>query len=659
MQMRGKYNFIKIERIVIRNFSLYKKNGQIQEINESIIDGIYCLAGANGLGKTTFLNAINYGLTGIVLAPDKEVYDPSQIRINNKKYTERYFVGRIKESEKEFSEIEILFSVNGKYFKLCRGFFEPETLRSLEIFVKNKNQMITLLDNTEKSPKQLNEIYQNELASTIGINNFDYFVFLQLYVFTFDENRRMVFWDDRASSHALAIAFNTDIKDSEKLISLQREIEKLDSYGRNYRWQATQVNKKIKELSEKKQYYPDIDSQQKEFEVLSEELKEATRTYNNVKTEYNTLLKNLSVLHSELMYKKQERTKLFSEYSEPRSKLLLNPYISHSIEKKECCVCGAKGDIIAENIEKNVLTEKCPMCGTSIKDSFSEEERENLVRLIEENDRCLSSKNNEIDVLAKEIEWKKIQVEKAEFDFLQLEKKLNNLLESNPLLSSDSTGNQGVDYLIGLYEKERDEAIKQSKASYSKRDELYKTLKKLQDRIENAYSEAESIFVPIFKDLAKSFIGLDLDIKLQRDKQIQKLVLELQNSARTESFQLSESQRFFLDIALRMAIAIYLATPTNPAFMLIDTPEGSLDIAYENRVGKMFANFILEYKQNIIMTANINASQLLISMAELCGNDKMKFKRMLDWTDLSVIQKEGEFLFDRVYHNIEHALNNK
>ena len=659
MQMQGKYNFIKIERIVIRNFSLYKKNGQIQEINESVIDGIYCLAGANGLGKTTFLNAVNYGLTGIVLAPDKEVYDPSQIRINNRKYTERYFVGRIKESEKEFSEIEILFSVNGKYFKLCRGFFEPETLRSLEIFVKHKNQMITLLDNTDKSPKQLNEIYQNELASAIGINNFDYFVFLQLYVFTFDENRRMVFWDDRASSHALAIAFNTDIKDSEKLISLQREIEKLDSYGRNYRWQATQVNKKIKELLEKKQYYPDIDSQQKEFEVLSEELKEATKTYNNVKTEYNTLLKNLSVLHSELMYKKQERTKLFSEYSEPRSKLLLNPYISHSIEKKECCVCGAKGDIIAENIEKNVLTEKCPMCGTSIKDSFSEEERENLVKLIEENDKCLSSKNNEIDVLAKEIEWKKIQVEKAEYDFLQLEKKLNDLLESNPLLSSDSTGNQGVDYLIGLYEKERDEAIKQSKASYSKRDELYKTLKKLQDRIENAYSEAESIFVPIFKDLAKSFIGLDLDIKLQRNKQIQKLVLELQNSARTESFQLSESQRFFLDIALRMAIAIYLATPTNPAFMLIDTPEGSLDIAYENRVGKMFANFILEYKQNIIMTANINASQLLISMAELCGNDKMKFKRMLDWTDLSVIQKEGEFLFDRVYHNIEHALNNK
>lgn len=657
MQKQGKYNFIKIERIIIRNFSLYKKNGKIQEINVSVIDGVYCLAGANGLGKTTFLNAINYGLTGVVLAPNKEVYDPSQIKSNNRKYTERYFVGRIKESEKESSEIEILFCVNGKYFKLCRGFFESDALRSLEIYVKDKNQMISLLDGSNQSPKQLNEIYQKELATAMGIKNFDYFVFLQLYVLTFDENRRMIFWDDRASSHALAIAFNTDIKDSEELISTQREIEKYDSYGRNYRWQATQINKKIKELLEKKQNYPDIDNQQKEFESLNNELKEATLVYDNVKTEYNTLLKNLSVLHSEVMYKKQERTKLFSEYAEPRSKLLLNPYISHSIEKKECCICGAKGDIIAENIEQAIYSEKCPLCGTAIIDSFSDEERDKLIKLIENNDRTITSKNKEIDVLSKEIDWKKIQLEKAEYDYSQIQKRIDDLLEMNPLLSMNNTGNQGVDYLIGLYKKERDEALELSKKSYSKRNALYEELKHLQDKIETAYSDAESIFVPIFKDLAKSFIGLDLDIKLQRDKQVQKLVLELQNSARTESFQLSESQRFFLDIALRMAIAIYLATPTNPAFMLIDTPEGSLDIAYENRVGKMFANFILEYKQNIIMTANINASQLLISVAELCGNNKMSFKRMLDWTDLSQIQKEGEFLFERVYNNIEYALN--
>jgi ABC-type lipoprotein export system ATPase subunit len=662
MAEQGKYNFIQLKRVIIRNFSLYKKDRQIYEINESINDGVFCLAGANGLGKTTFLNAINYGLTGIVLAPGKEVLEPSEIKTTNKKYTDKYFEGRIKESEKNCAEIEMQFYVNGEYFKLCRNFFESDSLRSLEIFTQKNNTVKPLIDSTNKSPKQLNEIYQNELAATMAIKNFDYFVFLQLYVFTFDENRRMIFWDDRASSHALSIAFNTDIKDSEELIAIQREIEKLDSYGRNYRWQATQIEKKIKDLSAKQKEYPDLDKQQKEFDFINQELKDAAKTYENTKIEYNTLLKNQSVLNSEIMYKKQERAKLFSIYSEPRTKLLQNPYISHSIEKRECCICGSKGDFIAESIENGLYKNCCPLCNTKIDDNQSEEQ-ERLIKSIEENDRIITSKTKEIDVITKEIEWKKVQLEKAEYEYGKTKERLSSLLELNPLLSDNKTGNQGVDYLIEVYGKEVNENIQLSKKSYSDRDKLYPKLKTLQDKIENAYSEAVSVFVPIFRTLAKSFIGLDLDIKLERAtaKELyrQKLVLELQNTARTDSFQLSESQRFFLDIALRMSFAIYLSTLNNPASMLIDTPEGSLDIAYESRVGRMFANFVNDYRQNIVMTANINASQLLISLAELCGNEKMKFKRMLDWTDLTPIQKEGEFLFEKVYVNIENALNKK
>jgi ABC-type lipoprotein export system ATPase subunit len=657
MTAQGKYNFIKLERVIIRDFSLYKKDGQIYEIDEPITNGVFCLAGANGLGKTTFLNAINYGLTGIVLAPGKEVLEPSEIKTTNKKYTDRYFVGRIKESEKDSAEIEILFSIDGKYFRIRRNFFESDSLRSLEIYTKVDDITKPIIDTTKKSPKQLNEIYQNELATTMAIKNFDYFIFLQLYVFTFDENRRMIFWDDRASSHALSIAFNTDIKDSEELIAAQREIEKLESYGRNYRWQATQIEKKIKDLVVKQKEYPDMEKHKKEYDSINQELRDAAKTHENTKIEYNTLLKNQSVLHSEIMYKKQEREKLFSIYSEPRSKLLQNPYISHSIEKKECCICGSKGDFIAESIENRLYKNQCPLCGTAINEDQSEEQ-ERLIKSIEENDMVITSKTKEIDVTTKEIEWKKVQLEKAEYEHEKINERLNSLLELNPLLSNNKTGNQGMDYLIEVYRKERDENIKLSKKSYNDREKQFLKLKTLQDKIESAYSEAESVFVPIFKNFAKSFIGLDLDITLQREKHVQKLVLELQSSARTDSFQLSESQRFFLDIALRMSLAIYLSTPNNPASMLIDTPEGSLDIAYENRVGRMFADFVNEeYRQNILMTANINASQLLISLAELCGNEKMKFKRMLDWTDLTPIQKEGESLFEKVYVNIENALN--
>ncbi len=94
----GKYNFPKIKKVKLRNFSLYTKKTSIEE---DINIGVFCLAGANGLGKTTFLNAINYGLTGIVLQPEKEVYIPDEIVKWNKGYTERYFQGRIKAEDKE------------------------------------------------------------------------------------------------------------------------------------------------------------------------------------------------------------------------------------------------------------------------------------------------------------------------------------------------------------------------------------------------------------------------------------------------------------------------------------------------------------------------------------------------------------------------------
>ena len=94
--MQGKFNFPQIIKVTIRSFSLYSKGNKVNTIEEFINNGVYCLAGANGLGKTTFLNAVNYGLTGIVLEPNKEVYIPDEIVKSNRLYTERYFQGRIK-----------------------------------------------------------------------------------------------------------------------------------------------------------------------------------------------------------------------------------------------------------------------------------------------------------------------------------------------------------------------------------------------------------------------------------------------------------------------------------------------------------------------------------------------------------------------------------
>ena len=63
------YNFPDITKIEIKNFSLFKKT---QHISLDIDKKVFCLAGANGLGKSTFVTIINYALTGIVKKADAD-----------------------------------------------------------------------------------------------------------------------------------------------------------------------------------------------------------------------------------------------------------------------------------------------------------------------------------------------------------------------------------------------------------------------------------------------------------------------------------------------------------------------------------------------------------------------------------------------------------
>lgn len=656
--MNGKFNFIKLEKVIIRNFSLYQKKGKLYSVEEIINSGVYCLAGANGLGKTTFLNAINYGLTGIVLEPNREMYSPSEIVKENKIFTEKYFAGRINKIDESAAEIEILFSSNNKYFRIIRGFFERDGLRALEIYYIDKEKKIPCYESKIKSPKQLNEEYQKLLAQETGFNSFEDFIFYQLYVLTFDESRRMIFWDERASSHALAIAFNSDPSDAVRISDLIRKMERHESKGRNARWQATQIKNKIEELTQeiKSDKDDNIDKLEAEYRNLHEKLNKLEHLVDNTKIEYDTLLKNQSRLNSEIMRLKNEHLKLFSRYSKPRSMLLENVNVQLSIKKHECCLCGATGSQVTDFIERNIYKEKCPLCNTPINETNSEEQNA-ILKLIENNDELIYSKNSEMDNLVIELDGKKTELEKTEFEYQKVKDQITEFSESFPNVSLDINGDQKILSLIEQYRKQFELSDQESKEEYEKRDKLKPEYTKLLKKVELAYKRAEIDFVPTFKKLAKSFIGLDLNIQPKRNEKTIKLVLELKESARTQASQLSESQRFFLDIALRMALAIFLSK--DAATMLIDTPEGSLDIAYESRVGNMFAEFIKSYGQNMIMTANINASQLLISLAEKCGYEKMKFRRMLEWTDPSIIQKEGELLFKKVYDNIDKALNNK
>jgi len=69
----------------------------------------------------------------------------------------------------------------------------------------------------------------------------------------------------------------------------------------------------------------------------------------------------------------------------------------------------------------------------------------------------------------------------------------------------------------------------------------------------------------------------------------------------------------------------------------------------------MFASFA-EGVGRLLMTANINTSELLLRLAAQCGADQMKLVRMTEWTSLTDVQQAHDPLFEKAYGAIERTL---
>ena len=131
--MRSRTRGIKtpqLTRVRLQSFSLYR----VQPTVDVRVDpGVFCLAGANGLGKSSFVAALGYGFTGTVAPPRANLTEMSKYYRDAVAYSQRYFAGRIGEMDRESALITLDFSVAGHEYTVTRGFFEPHALRYLRV----------------------------------------------------------------------------------------------------------------------------------------------------------------------------------------------------------------------------------------------------------------------------------------------------------------------------------------------------------------------------------------------------------------------------------------------------------------------------------------------------------------------------------------------
>ena len=171
-------------------------------------------------------------------------------------------------------------------------------------------------------------------------------MFLQHFVFTFDEQRKTLFWTPRIIERVLYRAFGLDPSMAKQADSLRREFEHEDSRVRNYQWEATRMRKRINEIRAQNQQtagaqekYETLISEHEKLTQQFDEESKSLRDAEDAMKDANLRLADLSVRETAL---REEYARFFDRRFDRRPPLVRHPLIAQSLEDKVCGLVAAQ-----------------------------------------------------------------------------------------------------------------------------------------------------------------------------------------------------------------------------------------------------------------------------------------------------------------------------
>jgi len=355
----------RVRRIKLNRFSLFSLQ---PDVEVAVPDGILCLAGANGIGKSTLLTAVGYGITGIVPPPLRyrfstvEKYYQDALRFSND-----FFSGKISEDDREVASIGLDLLVDNQVFEITRGLFESQELRTFSVSDSDTGEKV--FDGVSCTSKERDEEYRARLTKKMGLQSFEQFTFLHNFMLTFDERRELLLWNEDVLLQTIFLAIGADRQKAERADYVRQERERAGSWGRNLQWQASQLKREIDKL-------------RRAIPTTEEE-----KTIEEIREQYDRLVLELEHKQGEIESKKaelahvdlrrtEELAKLASlqdEYSDAftrhlhrQSRIELHPTVKTSIASSECSVCGASGTEVVQAIKAKIENGHCPLCGSAV-----------------------------------------------------------------------------------------------------------------------------------------------------------------------------------------------------------------------------------------------------------------------------------------------------
>ncbi|MGH1336081.1 MAG: AAA family ATPase [Aureispira sp.] len=662
-----------LKKLKLKNYTLYP-NGL--DFTFDFINGVNLIIGGNGMGKTTMVNIIKYAIIGHY----RKQFDYTRT-YKGKQIDKRtpgiknYFKNRLDptiETDDEEPNVTIEFEVNSTYFVVNRS-LKSTHLNYVQVTEDGKTFELTgkVVDQYKyekmefaESKECLFSSYEEKIEECSTLV-FDDLIFFVTQVLFFGESHKTILWNENDNDDVQGELFSKFFNDPKLEQNRKEAIRKRQYYDSRSRHKSEDIRaiKKVlhkieesnKNHKSKKSLLHDLLLKKKKIEVIDNNLDSIHNRRLQLDDENKTIQNSINELTREQQDLEDEKKSIEQRLYAKKWVHLHKEYDNYLATMKandNCPMCQNElPSGFIENIIKNL--NKCFLCSQDTRVIDDSE----ISRQLDKVNKNAEKNHRKQKYLYQSIQENTHELQKLDNSFKEENRKkralaseIRNLEYQNSKEEEDTEG-QDLKLFYEEIEKLEEEKKEFQKKSIEERDIATAMAKTIEDIV----TEATQEFSNLFAKFASRFLGVKCKLTYEAKKEkIKRFYPVINGTLRESEEEMSESQRFFIDHAFRMSILTFFYT--KPTFYIVETPDSSLDISYEENAVNVFMDF-LEKPNSLILTTNLNNSHFFKYIIEKASPNKIQVLDLLSIAKKSEIQSNSDLMQD--IHNQLNTINNE
>lgn len=583
------------DRITLPRLSRFKLSGFApifkRDIEMSLNGGTYIILGGNGLGKTTIIQAIVYGMAG---EAGESIEEQKSLRWNH-----YYFRDRLDPKAVSSAYVEVEFHLGGSQVGVRRGF--------------NSSAIIGFKLGSAKdwieTPDELQISFNQAILDLGGYKTSADFTFIVHRLLYLAESRRLLAWDSNSQLRTVML-LNQDAVLETSFRRRKRELKEMDSSKRHIH---VALGKIIAQLDRFKptssptagrsSVNPDglLHRSIEQVQSLSKEIVDSEQREQSLFDNLNQISASIDTTRELIEQAEAALVLQLISQTERQESLPLYKLVELGI----CPACGTKQLALQTTAHQHLIEGRCLICGSdeaqpahpelsTLRSQLSE-----LIRAQQTIEGDLRETDGKLEIL-----------KRTEYELqLQVNRLRSEIQPFITLIERDLMPTSSKAQLVKIRKSlERQESDLEAQL-LRRRVALERDYHRFREAIDGRIEELRQTY----SSYATEFLGIPCSLTETPTKHLLSLsrfVPMFNGKARLTPESCSESQQFFLDIAFRLAL-IDQATVTNDnaATFLCETPENALDMSHLDNVVRMFNQF-LDKGHSLFLTSNIQRDSI-------------------------------------------------